>query len=203
MKKIGEGWQYTVYDLGNERVLKKFHSPIKSYWVIFKAIFPFKGDSLFQIPSFSKGMKRTALASFEILKSKNIPADLICNPKFLNKLDFEQDKVKPLHDIFSVSDTTATKRIIDKFIVFNKKLLEIGIIDKSFNITKNFGLNKIDEIVLIDIGELFDDPEKIKKQLTGHVWDKNYVADCIENEEARIYFIQEMNKCFGLPREIA
>lgn len=46
MKKIGAGWQYDVYDLGNGRVLKKFHLPIKSYWVILKAIFPFKEDSL-------------------------------------------------------------------------------------------------------------------------------------------------------------
>jgi hypothetical protein len=76
--------------------------------------------------------------------------------------------------------------------------LERGVIDKSFNITKNYGLNEKDEIVLIDIGELFDDPERIKQQCIDRAWDKDYVAGCIENEDARKYFVQEMDKNFDL-----
>ena len=73
LKKIGEGWQYSVYDLGNERVLKKFHSFIKSYWVVLKTIFPFRDDPMMMIPDFSRSMKRKALVSFEILKLKCTP----------------------------------------------------------------------------------------------------------------------------------
>lgn len=198
MKKIGNGWQYDVYDLGNGRVLKKFHSPIKSYWVILKAIFPFKEYSLLKVPSFSRGMKRTALLSFEVLKRNNISDDWIGNPKFLNALDFEQDKVTPIHDVFLNADTLSIKNIIDKFVDFNKQLLKSGIIDKSFNITKNYGLNARGEIILIDIGELFDDSERIDKQRKERAWSKNYVAECIKDEEARNYFITEMDKNFGL-----
>jgi hypothetical protein len=198
MKKIGEGWQYSVYDLNNGRVLKKFHNPIKSYWVILKTIFPFKDDPLMIIPDFSRSMKKKALASFEALKRKDIPKEWLGNPKFLNSLDFEQDKVEPLHKIFSNSDTSEIKKIIDKFIIFNKQLLERGIIDKSFNITKNYGLNNNAEIVLIDIGELFDQPEKIKEQLLSRAWDKKYVAGCIQDESARAYFVQKMNENFGI-----
>ena len=100
MKKIGEGWQYGVYDLENGRVLKKFHSFIKSYWVVLKTIFPFRDDPMMMIPDFSRSMKRKALVSFEILKRRQIPPAWIGNPKFLNELDFEQDKVRPLHDVF-------------------------------------------------------------------------------------------------------
>ncbi|MFA6295397.1 MAG: hypothetical protein WC666_03160 [Candidatus Paceibacterota bacterium] len=196
MKKIGEGWQYSVYDLGNGRVLKKFHSFFRSYWVILKTIFPFKDDSLTMVPDFSRSMKRKALVSFEILKRKNIPSEWLGNPKFINELDFEQDKAKPLHEVFENSDTEKIKQIIDKFVVFNSQLLEKGVIDKSFNITKNYGLNEKGEIVLIDIGELFDDLNLIKRQCIDRAWDKNYVAGCIGNEEARKYFVQEMDKNF-------
>ena len=196
MKKIGEGWQSGVYDLENGRVLKKFHSPLKSYWVILKDIFPFKQDSIFEIPGFSRGMKVKALESFEILKKKNLPPEWLGNPKFINDLDFEQDKAFPLHDIFSQSEVEEAKGIIDKFVEFNKKLLERGVIDKSFNITKNYGLNSDGEIVLIDIGELFDNPERIKEQCAGRAWAKDYVAGRIANDVAREYFIKEMDKNF-------
>ena len=143
MKKIGEGWQYSVYDLGNGRVLKRFHSFFRSYWVILKTIFPFKDDSIMMIPDFSRSMKRKALISFEILKHRNIPSGWLGNPRFINELDFEQDKAKPLHDVFTDSDTAMIKQIIDKFVVFNRQLMERGVIDKSFNITKNYGLNEL------------------------------------------------------------
>jgi len=198
MKKIDEGWQYSVYDLNNGRVLKKFHSPIKSYWVILKTIFPFREDSFTKIPKFSKGMKKTALDSFKVLKTKNIPTDWIANPHFLNELDFEQDKALPLHDVFLRSDVSSMKNVIDKFIIFNKRFLDLGVIDKSFNITKNYGLNTKNEIVLIDIGELFDSGDAIKEQLRSRAWNKSYVAGCIQNEEVRSYFIEEMDKNFGL-----
>lgn len=196
MKKIGEGWQYSVYDLGNGRVLKKFHSTAKSYWVTLKSVFPFRDDPITMVPSFVRSAKRKALASFETLKKINIPASWLGNPKFLEGLDYEQDLARPLHDIFKNSDTASIKTIIDKFIIFNERLLEHGIIDKSFNITKNFGLDKNGDIILTDIGELFNNPERIKKQFTDRAWDKKYVAGEIKNQEAREYFIKKMDEAF-------
>ena len=198
MKKVGEGWQYSVYDLENDRVFKKFHSTVKLYWVILKDVFPFKDDSLLKVPSFAKSSKTKALASFKIIKQNKIPASWIGNPKFLNDLDYEQDKAKPLHEVFGNYSTEEIKKIIDKFIIFNKKLLELGVIDKSFNITKNFGLNKSGEIILIDIGELFDNPERIKKQILDRAWDKPYVAGCIADLSAREYFIAQMDQNFEI-----
>ncbi len=198
MKKIGEGWQYAIYDKGNGRVLKKFHSWARLYWVILKTIFPFRDGPFWIIPRFAKGMKSTAKASFEILKKKQIPSQWVGNPMFLEGLDFEQDKIKPLHEVFEAATIDEAKRVVDLFIVFNKELLSKGVIDKSFNITKNYGINDREEIVLIDIGELFDDPELIERQRRDRAWDKPYVAGCIKNEEVRNYFIQQMNKEFGL-----
>jgi len=196
MKKIGQGWQYTVYDLENGKVLKKFHSWAKAYVVIFKEIFPFNDDSFFEIPSFIKDMKIKVDDSLRIIKTKNIPKEWMANPKFVNKYDFEQDKVIPLHDIFEKLNTEESKGIINQFVDFNKKFLEIGVIDKSFNITKNYGINLTGDIVLIDIGELYDDKELIAKQFKNRVWDKSYVSGCIKDEEVQKYFIQQMDKNF-------
>ena len=198
MKKLGEGWQYTTYDLGNGRVLKKFHSLPRIFWVILKDIFPFQDDPLYKLPGFARASKRKAIASFKILKNKDIPLEWIGNPKFLKNLNYEQDKARPLHDVFEKSDTVAIKCIIDQFIVFNKQLLEKGVIDKSFNITKNYGLNEKEELILIDIGELFDSLERIRNQIVRRAWDKSYVAGCIKDKEAREYFIKKMDENFGI-----
>lgn len=198
MKKIGQGWQYTTYDLKNGRVLKKFHSWSRAYFVISRDIFPFNNDSFFEIPSFVKDMKRKVNDSLAIIKNKNIPSEWMANPRFINKYDFEQDKVVPLHDLFEKLNTEESKEIINQFINFNKKILEFGVIDKSFNITKNYGVNTTGDIVLIDIGELYDNKELIAKQFKDRVWDKSYVSGCLKNEEAREYFIQQMDKNFRI-----
>lgn len=198
MKKIGQGWQYTVYDLGNGKVLKKFHSLIKAYFVIFREIFPFENDSFFNIPSFVRSMKRKAIVSFEILKKYNVPPELLANPILKNNYNYEQDKVVPLHEVFININTNEIKKIVDQFIELNKKLMSIGFIDKSFNFTKNYGLNNKGEVVLIDIGELLDDKDLINKQIKNRVWDKSYISGMIKNNEAREYFINEMDKNFNL-----
>ena len=197
MRVLGNGWQYTVYDLGNGRVLKKFHSPLKLYWVILKTIFPFRDDPLWKLVPYARSMKRKALHSKQIIKSGRIPAEMIGNAAFLNNLDFEQDKVQTLQEYFKDKTTEELKFIIDKFIAFNLKLLARGVIDKSFNITKNYGVCSGGEIVLIDIGEIFDDPKRIREQIGIKVWTKHYVAGCIEDVEARAYFVEQMEKNFG------
>ena len=56
MKKIGEGWQYLTYDLGNGRVFKKFHSIFGLYVAILKDVFPFKDDPIWEVPLFAKSL---------------------------------------------------------------------------------------------------------------------------------------------------
>lgn len=196
MRILGQGWQYTTYDLGNGRVLKKFHPLLKSYWVLCKQIFPFTHDRPWQIPTFARHMREKAIESFKILKRHEIPPAWLGNPVFINELDFEQDKVRPLHDVLGEMNTDEAKKLIDDFIVFNTKLLRLGIIDKSFNITKNYGLASDGQMVLIDIGELLDDPLAVEHQLMSPVWSKSYVAGCIEDVEARKYFVEQMDTHF-------
>jgi hypothetical protein len=195
MKMLGRGWQYSVYDLGNGRVLKKYNSVPVGYLHIFKTCFPFKDDPVWRLPSYYKGCKETARDSLQKLPTLTLENWKMGNPKILNSLDYEHDKVVPLHDHFGNVDTQAGKQTIDAFIAFNKQLIESGLIDKSFNITKNFGLDVQGRVVLIDIGELFTSPISIEKQIRNRAWSAHYVVDPLP-EALRAYFVEEMDKAF-------
>ncbi|OGF83341.1 hypothetical protein A3B18_02025 [Candidatus Giovannonibacteria bacterium RIFCSPLOWO2_01_FULL_46_13] len=194
MKKLGEGWQYSVYNLGNGRVLKKYHHWLSSAWVMFKDLLNEKEHSIFEIPSFIVDLDGKAKESIKIIGRRTIPMSWLGNPKFLNDLDYEQDKVIPLHAVFESSTTAQINEIIDVVLDFNKELLARGVIDKSFNITKNYGLDKKSKIVLIDFGELYDEPANIRKQLTKKIWHKSYVGGYIKDLDARKYFLEKMDE---------
>jgi hypothetical protein len=118
------------------------------------------------------------------------------NPRVLNTLDYEQDKLAPLHDVVRKADTVEGKNLVDKFVDFNKVLVERGLIDKSFNITKNFGLDSQGRVVLMDLGELYSSREAIEAQRSKRMWASHYVVKFIENEEVRNYYIGQMDKNF-------
>ena len=161
---------------------------------MFKDCYPFTNHWPTEFPDFIRAGRQIAIESFKILKKHQVPPEWIGNPKFLSDLDFEQDKVRPLHEIFETALTEEIKKYIDLFIELNSRFLKIGFIDKSFNITKNYGIAKNGNLVLTDIGELFSDPEKIKRQLNDKVWYKSYVGGCIKDLDARKYFLDQMDK---------
>lgn len=199
MKKLGEGWQYTVYDLGNGRVLKNYNSRLRTCWIILKDIIPGELSGLFRIPDYIPDLRRKAQKSFEILERRRLPADWVAHPLLLPNLAYEQDKVTPLLEIFERSSLEEGKQIIDLFIVFTHRLIEHGVIDKFFNITKNFGQDRFGNIVLIDLGELEDVPAKILKHRRERVWAVPYKLKWIRHKELRRYFVEQMDFHFSTP----
>ena len=196
MKVLGRGWQYTTYDLRNGRVLKKYNSLLKGWAIIFIDQLRYKGGSIWKVPGFYKGCKKKAIRSMEIISRGMVDPWMMGNPTLLNALDYEQDKVIPLHDCIKTVDTEEGKRLVDRFVSFNKILLERSVIDKSFNITKNFGLTADKRIILIDLGELYADPLAIKEQIKKRPWTARYVAEVIHNPEVRTYYVEQMDKNF-------
>lgn len=196
MKKLGEGWQYTVYDLGNGRVLKRFNSPLRSFWVIAKKIFPFTRQSLFKVPGFIPRLRTKAEKSFRIVQESNIPASYFANVTFLPNLAYEQDKVDILVDLFAASSLEDSKKLVDRFIDFSLELKEKGVIDKFLNISKNFGIDAKGNMVLIDIGELLNKPEDIANQITDRVWASKSHSDRIKDLALRQYFVDQMDLRF-------
>lgn len=196
MKKIGQGWQYTTYDLGNGRVLKKYNSKLIGYIHMFKICFPFKNDPIWKLPEFYRGCKETARDSIKKVQNPILESWMMGNPKILNELDYEQDKIIPLHVALSKSEEEKGRKIIDDFIKFNKTMLERSIIDKSFNITQNFALDKNDRIILMDLGELYSSREAIDKQIKDRAWAKHYVINPLPIY-LRDYFVNKMDEEFG------
>ncbi|MBP7005635.1 hypothetical protein KBB27_00730 [Patescibacteria group bacterium] len=201
MKKLGEGWQYTVYDLHNGRVLKKYNSPFRTSWIILKDVVPGEMGGIRKIPQYIHDLKRKAQISFDILTHKNLPAAWFGNFTRLHGLDYEQDKITPLHDVFAKASREHSKNTVDQFVKFNERLLSHGIVDKFFNISKNFGLDANGEMVLADIGELVEDEQKILKLRASRVWAVDYKLKWIRDKEVRGYFVEQMDGRFGIHKK--
>jgi hypothetical protein len=176
-KKVGEGWQYVVYDMGNGRILKKFKSPLRRFLYIYLS----SNESLLSSWREMKRMEVEATESFRILMEKDIPKELIGNPEFGPNFDYTQDKVTSIKGVLDKSTVKKRKEIVDKFIEFNHKILKLGFIDLSFRMGANFGINKDGEVVLSDIGEIVVDPERIRKQRKARYWYMDYVNTDIKN----------------------
>ena len=100
MKFIGRGWQYTVYDIGNCRVLKIYNTRLQGYLIMLRQCFPYVGYPIWKIPSYYRGCKKTAFDSIKKIKDTKIPLSYFGNPTILNDYDYEQDKVVPLSIYF-------------------------------------------------------------------------------------------------------
>jgi hypothetical protein len=196
MKVLGRGWQYTTYDLGNERVLKRYNSIPVGYAHMFKECFPFRNDPIWKLPGFYKGCKETALDSLKKIPFAKLEPWMMANPRILNALDYEQDKVMPLHDFLPTATTEDGKRTIDSFVDFSLMLVEKNLIDKSFNIANNFALDARGRIVLMDLGELFSTPESIREQIRNRAWAKHYITKYIP-VALRGYFLDRMDAAFS------
>ena len=192
MKYLGQGWQYMVYDIGNNRVLKKYNTRFQAYAIMFRQCFPYIGYPIWKFPKFHEGCKKTAFDSIQKIKNTKMDLALFGNPKILNDLDYEQDKVIPLNIYFKSLTFEQGKFVIDEFIAFNKILIQNRLMDKSFLIGKNYGINASGKIILTDIGELYSSDEGIKKQISLKPWDVGYVTSTIP-KKFREYFVRQMN----------
>jgi len=192
MKSIGRGWQYTVYDIGNNRVLKHSNDKLTAYFVMTHDCFPYIRSPIWKFPRYYISSFLNSRDSLQKLREVNLDKKLFGNPKYLdNNLDYEQDKLKPLDKHLKNISLDEGKIIINKFVNFNKLLIQNNCIDKSFNIGKNSALDKLGNIVLSDIGELYFSKEAINKQISKKAWTAPYVLKYIP-KKLRNYFIDSM-----------
>ena len=197
MRFIGRGWQYTVYSIGNGKVLKKYNTRLQAYTIMLRQNFPYISYPIWKFPKYHSTCKANALNSIGKIKETKLDLALFGNPKIINELDYEQDEVVPLHVYFKGLSLEAGKSVIDKFVRFNLFLSQNRLIDKSFLIGKNYAINTKGEVILIDIGELYSTDESIAKQIALKPWDHEYVTSTIP-AKFREYFVRQMNTHFEL-----
>lgn len=198
MKVLGRGWQYTAYDLGNGRVLKKYNSTPLAYLIIFLAFLRWGNPKPWNVPKRHRQCREDAKKSLAKVREGILEPWMMGNPKILEGLNYEQDKLQPLHKVLGQIPVFEGKKLIDNFVAFNSMLLEKKLIDKSFKIGVNFGLDVQDRVVLMDIGELYSNEQAIEERRKKRVWDSPYLVRAIPNKELREYYIKQMDTHFSL-----
>lgn len=192
---IGKGWQYTVYDLGNGRVYKKFNP----YQESFKIILRDRWYIFWMVPSLIREMKVNAMRSLDFLDQfltqHPMQAVLFGNYKRINELDIEQDKVISLKVYFKNHPLEENKIVIDQFVELCRLFYGYGFMDKALKIGDNFGVNKNGQIVLMDIGEIWFDEKSVEKQIKNRVWRSWWWTRCVPRK-LRKYYLQEMDRVF-------
>ena len=68
-------------------------------------------------------------------------------------------------------------------------------IDKSFNFTKNYGIDSHGKLILIDLGELFFDSKEIREQIKRKPWARPQFLKKLSREQ-REYFLRVMEQRF-------
>lgn len=192
---VGKAWQYTVYDLRNGRVYKKFNSYDESFKIILRDWW----FVFWKTPSLVKEMKDSAIKSLDFLENflgqhPEYKA-LFGNFERIGELDIEQDKVVPLKIYFKNHLTEENKIFIDKFVELCRIFFKFGFMDKALKVGENFGINKDGQVILMDIGEIWFDKDSVKKQIKNRVWTSWWWMRCVPRE-LREYYIREMDKVF-------
>lgn len=197
MNKIGSGLQYNVYDLNNGRVLKKTRTRKERFIWWSERVSETDEKIEKRCDDAEKDTKESTKRLKKILQQKDY--SLCGNPRFLEDSEYEQDKLMPLCKYFSQHSLEENKKIIDGFIQCTLKIWGLGFADKVFNFTINNGVNKDDNVVLIDLGELIFS----KKELIKVIRDKIFLTswsygEDIEDKRLQEYYHEQALKFFTL-----
>ncbi len=171
MKKIGEGFYYKVYDLGNGRVLKKETSYLSrmAKLIAWGAITGIETKDMLSRKKLSKKFEASLTKSKETLG--RIPNELLGNPVFKGGYEYEQDRATILEKLIGKISNEEFLELMKKYINFQKTLWSYGLSDTVFNFTINAGVSaKTGGLICIDFNEFSDSKEKVTKCIEKKKW---------------------------------
>jgi hypothetical protein len=166
MKRIGQGYYYNVYDLGNGRVRKIPRSQIAQIWQLFVWYF-LSPKTLFQelmrAPfSYSKRKEEFSISK-EIIS--HAPS-FFGNPKIEGDI-YEQDKVTILGDVMQTSSPSEFLARCKEYTTVIHSLWKQGIGETVFNFTINAGIDDAGKLILLDTNEFTFDKERMKSEVVS------------------------------------
>lgn len=172
MKKIGEGYFYNVYDLGNGRVLKKQKNKIGllRYIVITNCFLPRA------INEYRKAIKNipTIKYIYQGVIERFPSLSIFGNPVFLEGINYEQDKVLTIRQILHTQNKDEIQELLEKYITCIKELWRHGCHEKVFNFTINNGVKKDGGVILIDFNEISFDKNDVIQDIKKKTWDHRW-----------------------------
>jgi len=185
MKKIGEGYFYVVYDLGNGRVLKKTKTPFRFFWYIFivNKGMPWTWKEY-------RGARRNVVTiknTYKELRKKFQTLELFGNPTFLDGIEYEQDKAVVFRDVFKVSSEEEIKTLLKKYIASIHELWKHGVHECVFNFSINNGINDKGDSVFIDFNELSFLKQDALRDIRNTIWTKRWAFWCLSPNFQRWY----------------
>lgn len=156
-----------------------------------------------------KKLKNDWKSSIKIIKSGKVPLRLLAFPEFLDDDRIKQRRVKMLSeefgDLMSKGNLKGAKRLVDRVIDFIISLWQYGIHEITFKFYSEMGLMN-GKIVLVDIGEITDDKELVRRQLEkkgkkledlrNHHHDK--VLDYYQEQIKKRLTIEELDKSWAI-----
>ena len=168
MKKIGEGYHYIVYDLGNGRVLKKQKSKFRIF-VHILFVNSFLPRAFREYKNALNNIRQTEIINKEI-QERFSNLRMFGNPVFLHGIDYEQDKVTIFKEILKSSSREQLKVYINAYVMIIHELWKHGCHEKVFNFTINTGIEKDDSFVLIDFNEISFEKADVLADITNETW---------------------------------
>ncbi len=193
MKKIGGGWQYSVYDMGSSRVLKKPASRAQQYWQIFW--WTCLKKPFWQILERARRVQlhaESSLCNLQPLLPK--VALFLGNPVIHKDYSYEQDKATPLEKYFKEHTFEENIKIIDKYAEVYLLLWSYGFNDQPFKPCRNFGVTHDGRVILLDLGELYFTKEKAKERIQSRHWRSAFFLSW----KLKQYYVEKMDSIVTL-----
>lgn len=184
---IGEGLQYTVFDLGNGRVRK----------------IPKCRDEMIEMAMNWYESKQKAADNVDLalkrrekvdgkLQEMEIPSYIFGNFEVDGSIVY-QDRLIPVNRKLEETDNLELKKkIIDDYVELLQILWSYGVGDTIYNFTINNGYDDKDRLVQMDFGEIVFSKERIKKEVKDQKWltKRSYEHDL--PRELKSYFKERM-----------
>jgi len=171
-----------------------------------------KTNTLDKMETKIKKLKIDWKNSLKIIKSGKVPLKLLAYPEFIKGGKIKQKRVKMLADKFeelmSKNKLKEAKKLVDRVIEFIITLWQYGVHEVTFKFYTEMGLLN-NKIVLVDIGELIDDKELVRRQLKkgytkiledlrhGH---HDKVLDYYKKQVGEKLTIKKLDECWGEAR---
>src|SRR5271157_4650304 len=208
MKLIGQGWQYKVYDIGDNRVLKVERPRLQHYvfglweWLVEE------DERKNRLTSVFERMRRLHLMNRESVRylkqiENFLDKRLLGNPTFLEGADYEQDKVTIVAECVHELSVNDLKKIVDKYTDLILKTWQYGFSDVTFNWNTNNGFNSLGDLVQVDFGELVLSGEMMENIIRNRKWMGCAGELVLGNEELKKYYRSAMNEQISLSNLVA
>jgi hypothetical protein len=199
MAKKKDGWQCVVH-LYDKHVLKK----VRDYQEIRKRAHKYlkeNGKTEGEISKIARKVFNDIKNSTKLIKDSGCPLDLLAYPIFLKSGNLKQTKAIPLdaylENLVKKRDLKKSRQILDSYFELTVELWKYGLHEKTYKVNQNYGVLE-NKVVLIDLFELTDNLESIKKSFRKKRWEEKEFIEWAIPKELIPYFKREARQTFNV-----